>query len=90
MAKHSDQLMFMLTLRQIQAPSKIAQDAYERLEHALSAAPMKSARTVILDWLEAELMSLHEAGSDEYSTATALLKDAVEFIKAAGSQSAAP
>ena len=90
MAKHSDQLMFMLTLRQIQAPSKVVHDAYKRLENALSAAPMKSARTVILDWLEAELMSLHEAGSDEHNTATVLLKDAVEFVKVAGIQPAAP
>ena len=89
MAKHPDRLMFMLTLKQIQAPSRNAQDAYERLEHALFAAPLRSPRTIILDWLEAELMSLHEAGSDEHNTAMVLLKDAVEFVKVAGSQPAA-
>jgi hypothetical protein len=83
MSKQPDRLMFMLMRRQIEAPSKSVQIAYKRPEKALSAAPTTSLRSVILDWLEAEVMSLHQVGQDEANTAMLLLRDAVGLARAA-------
>ncbi len=83
MAKQHDPLMFLLALRHIEATSRTVRAAYERLESALSSAPPKGQRTVILDWIEAELMSLHLSGNSDNTTADLLLRSAVEFAKAA-------
>ncbi|TNC69867.1 hypothetical protein [Rubellimicrobium roseum] len=79
MTKPPERLMYMLALRQMEARSDVAREAYGRLEASVAAATKVHPRTVILDWLEAELARLPEAGEEREGWASLLLREAVAF-----------
>lgn len=79
MTKPPERLMYMLALRQMETGSDLAREAYGRLELAVANATKIHPRTVILDWLEAELARLPELGEDKEGLASLLLRDAVAF-----------
>ena len=77
-----EKLSYFLMLRQFEAQSEVLQSAYQRLADAASDAAGWDLRTVILDWLEAELRLLQGAGEDTGATASELMKAAVTLSNA--------
>ena len=71
-----EKLLYFLTLRQMETSCDALSSAYERLAAAIGAASGWDLRTVILDWLEAELKSLTHTGEGATS-GTQLMKAAV-------------
>jgi hypothetical protein len=71
----------MLMLRQLQATSDQLRTACARLEASIEATPNLAPQTVILDWLQAELVMLHQTG-DEEDTGSQLLKEALALSNA--------
>jgi len=73
---HREKLHYFLTLRQMETSCEVLRSAYERLGEAIAVATGWDLRTVILDWLEAELRSL--PSSEEGATSgPQLMKAAV-------------
>lgn len=72
-----EKLSYFLMLRQIEADSELLRAAYERLSDAATAAAGWDLRTVVLDWLEAELRVLRNGPEDTKPVASELLRAAV-------------
>lgn len=72
-----EKLRYFLMLRQIEAKSDLLRAAYQRLADAASGATGWDLRTVILDWLEAELRILGAEREDTNAEASELLRAAV-------------
>ncbi|WP_156362736.1 hypothetical protein [Rubellimicrobium mesophilum] len=77
-----EKLLYFLMLRQIEAESDLVRAAYERLSDAASGAEGWDLRTVILDWLEAELRHLRTEASDTKAVAAELLRASVALANA--------
>ena len=69
--------MYLLMLRQIEEQSRLARAALARLEESVAVATKTDPHTLILDWLQEELMGLHKNGSDPEDTGARLLRQAV-------------
>lgn len=69
-------------LRQMEAPCQVLQGAYGRLVEAASGAGGLSMRTVILDWLEAELASARALDTETGRRCTQLMRAAVALAHA--------
>ncbi|TNC48458.1 hypothetical protein FHG66_13985 [Rubellimicrobium rubrum] len=78
MTAQRDRLLYMLMLRQLETSSRELRAACSRLEESLEAASDRAPQTVILDWLQSELMALHHAG-DDTDVGAQLLNAAVSF-----------
>ncbi len=74
--------MYVLSLRQLEGPPDLLGAAYDRLAAAASAAVGQNLRTVILDWLEAELKILQQAGEAAGTSGTQLMRAAVSLSNA--------
>ena len=72
-----EKLSYFLMLRQLEAESDLLRSAYERLAEAAAAAAGWDLRTVVLDWLEAELRNLRSSQEDTKPVASELLRAAV-------------
>jgi len=72
-----EKLLYFLTLRQMETSCEALRSAYERLGGAISAASGWDLRTVILDWLEAELRGLSHSEEGASSSGPQLMKAAV-------------
>jgi hypothetical protein len=77
-----EKLSYFLMLRQMEAESDLVRSAYQRLADAASGAAGWDLRTVILDWLEAELRLLQARQEDTKATASELLRAAVTLANA--------
>jgi hypothetical protein len=77
-----EKLSYFLMLRQMEAESDLVRAAYQRLADAASGAAGWDLRTVILDWLEAELRLLQMHREDTKATASELLRAAVTLANA--------
>ena len=79
-----EKLLYFVLLRQMEAPSASVRDAYQRLADAASHAAGWDLRTVILDWLEAELRSPRTSEDDAGLHGVHLMKAAVALSNALG------
>jgi hypothetical protein len=79
-----EKLLYFVLLRQVETPSKDLRDAYQRLANTASEAVGWDLRTVILDWLEAEMKALRERGEDVGGQGIQLMKAAVALSNALG------
>ena len=77
-----EKLWYFAMLRQMEAQSEATRDAYKRLAAITLDASGWDARTVILDWLEAELRILRKKGQDQGADASQLMKAAVNLANA--------
>ena len=75
-------LICFALLRQMETPCQALRDAYQRLIEAASGAKAADMRTVILDWLEAELGLTRAAGAEAGRRGAQLMKGAVALSKA--------
>lgn len=77
-----EKLQYFLMLRQFETQSDLMRAAYQRLSDAASDAAGWNVRTVILDWLEAELRTLRNSPEDTKAVASELMKAAVSLSNA--------
>ena len=77
-----EKLWYFAMLRQMEAESDTVRDAYKRLAATTLDASCQDTRTVILDWLEAELRILRKRGQDQGANASQLMKAAVNLANA--------
>ena len=77
-----EKLWYFAMLRQMDAPSDATRDAYKRLSAVTLDASGWDTRTVILDWLEAELRTLRKKGQGQGADASQLMKAAVNLANA--------
>ena len=77
-----EKLLYFVMLRQVETTCPVVQAAYQRLADAASAAAGWDLRTVILDWLEAELRSARKPGDTAGSSGPELMKAAVALSNA--------
>ena len=77
-----EKLLYFLMLRQMEAPSEAVSAAYARLAEVASAVTGRDLSTVILDWLEAELRSLRQTGTEASAAGTHLMRAAVALSSA--------
>jgi hypothetical protein len=77
-----EKLWYFAMLRQMDAPTDTTRDAFKRLSAVTLDASGWDARTVILDWLEAELRTLRKKGQGESADASQLMKAAVNLANA--------
>ena len=78
MTSQRNRLLYMLMLRQLETSSQELRAACSRLEESIEAASDQAPQTLILDWLQTELMALHHAG-EETDIGAQLLEAAVAF-----------
>ena len=72
-----EKLSYFLMLRQMEADSDLVRAAYQRLADAAVEAEGWDLRTLILDWLEAELRTLRSEPEDTKAVSSELLRAAV-------------
>jgi DNA-binding SARP family transcriptional activator len=77
-----EKLWYFTTLRQMNAPSDALRDAYKRLAATSLDASGWDPQTVILDWLEAEIRTLHKKGQGQSAEASQLMAAAVTLANA--------
>jgi Arc/MetJ-type ribon-helix-helix transcriptional regulator len=77
-----EKLQYFLMLRQFETQSEVIRAAYQRLADTASASTGWNVRTVILDWLEAELRVLRRSPEDTKPVASELMKAAVSLSNA--------
>ena len=77
-----DKLHYFLMLRQFETQSEAMRTAFQRLSDAASTSDGWSVRTVILDWLEAELRVLRSSPEDTKALASEMMKAAVSLSNA--------
>lgn len=77
-----EKLWYFTTLRQMDAQSATLGDAYKRLAASTLDASGWEPRTVILEWLEAELRILRKSGQDHSAEASELMTAAVTLVNA--------
>ena len=77
-----EKLWYFAMLRQMEAESDTVRDAYKRLAATTLDASCGDTRTVVLDWLEAELRILRKKGQDQGANASQLMKAAVNLANA--------
>ena len=74
-----EKLWYFVMLRQMEAESETIRDAYKRLAATTLDACGWDTRTVILDWLEAELRALSKKGQSRGAESSQLMKAAVNL-----------
>ncbi len=79
-----EKLLSFVLLRQVETPSPNLRGAYQRLADTALGSAGWNLRTVILDWLEAEMRSLRERGDDVGGQGIQLMKAAVALSNALG------
>ena len=77
-----EKLWYFATLRQMEAQSEAVRGAYGRLAALTLEASGWNVQTVILDWLEAELRSLRQTGTEASAAGTHLMRAAVALSSA--------
>jgi len=77
-----DKLQYFLMLRQFETQSGVIRAAYQRLADQASDSAGWNIRTVILDWLEAELRDLRKLPGDTKTVASELMRAAVALSNA--------
>lgn len=77
-----EKLLYFVMLRQLETSSEILRAAYGRLADATAAATGWNPRTVMLDWLEAELKVLQQMGDAAGDSGSQLMKATVVFSNA--------
>ena len=77
-----EKLLYFVMLRQMEAPSQAIRDAYQRLADAASVAGGWDSRTVMLDWLEAELRLIRASGDEAGDRGPQLMKATVALSNA--------
>ncbi len=77
-----EKLLYLIVLRQFETPCQAMRDAYERLASAASVSTGWDVRTVILDWLEAEMRSLSKLDNVDDTLGPRLMTAAVSLAKA--------
>ena len=77
-----EKLWYFATLRQMEAKSEAVRDAYGRLASITLDAAGWDTQTVILDWLEGELVALRKRGQDRGPEASELMRAAVSLASA--------
>ena len=77
-----EKLLYFVMLRQLETSSELVRAAYGRLADATSAATGWDPRTVMLDWLEAELKALRQIGEAAGDSGSQLMRATVAFSNA--------
>jgi len=77
-----EKLQYFLMLRQFETRSDVIRAAYQRLADGASDSAGWNVRTVILDWLEAELRELRKMPDDTTAVSSELMKAAVSLSNA--------
>lgn len=77
-----EKLLYVIMLRQFETPCQTMRDAYERLANSASVSGGWDLRTVIMDWLEAEIRCLGEPDRNDDTLGPRLMTAAVSLAKA--------
>lgn len=77
-----EKLWYFVMLRQMETEAETTRAAYQRLATAALDGTSRTAQTVILDWLEDELLLLHETGRAPGPAASQLVAAAVSLANA--------
>ena len=77
-----EKLWYFAMLRQMEADAEVLREAYKRLAATTLDASSWNTRTIILDWLEAELRTLRKKGQDRSTEASQLMRAAVNLANA--------
>ena len=77
-----EKLLYFVMLRQMEASGEAQRQAYQRLADAASVSSGWDPRTVILDWLEAELRLIRQLGDEAGERGPQLMKATVALSNA--------
>jgi hypothetical protein len=77
-----EKLEYFLMFRQFETQSDLIRGAYQRVADTALVSEGWNMRTVILDWLEAELRTLRDSPDDTKAVASELMKAAVSLSNA--------
>lgn len=79
-----EKVVYFAMLRQMETPCQAMRDAFQRLADAASVSTSWNAKTLILDWLEAELKTLRQTGQDDAGRGRQFMKAALAISNALG------